>query len=230
MTIESNFITVEGIDGAGKTTAVSFIEDTVRELTKHIPNHRVIRTREPGGTPVAERIRELVLSLPEASPKVQAALMYAARFEHVDSLIWPALTAGNCTVICDRFTESTWAYQNHDGKLTRFLQEMDKLVDLRPDITFYLDICPDKAAERLQTRNESNAFDAAFLSKARAMKRMFDHRAARKKSRIVTIDADGDVEAVQEQIRGHLMDIYKHDQPKTIGELILDQIHSRSKS
>src|SRR5688572_24556294 len=103
--MRGKFITLEGIDGAGKSTHASFVRDliVVRSGTE------AVVTREPGGTPLGERLRELLLNEPMA-PDTEAMLMFAARREHVERVIWPALDRG-AWVICDRFTDATMAYQ-----------------------------------------------------------------------------------------------------------------------
>jgi dTMP kinase len=151
------FITLEGIDGAGKSTHVAWIRDA---LAGH--GHRIVATREPGGTPLGERLRELLLG--EAmTHDTEALLMFAARREHLEQVIRPALTRGDW-VLCDRFTDATYAYQGggHGVSVERIRQLEDWIHgDCRPDLTLLFDVPPDVSRERLA----NNARDGRALDK-----------------------------------------------------------------
>jgi len=149
------FIVLEGIDGAGKSTQIAAIERLVRAHGRE-----VLTTREPGGSPLAERIRELLLAIDGAAPCAEAELLllFAARVQHLHECIRPALNAGK-VVVCERFTCSTYAYQGHgrglDGELIATL-ERRLLNDCRVDLTILLDLPVEAALRRLHATGKSN--------------------------------------------------------------------------
>ena len=151
------FITLEGIDGAGKSTHVAWLRDTLAAR-----GHQVVATREPGGTPLGERLRELLLG--EAmTHDSEALLMFAARREHLEQVIRPSLARGDW-VLCDRFTDATYAYQGggHGVDAERIRQLEDWVQgDCVPDLTLLFDVPPDVSRERLA----SNARDGRVLDK-----------------------------------------------------------------
>ena len=139
------FISLEGVDGAGKSTHVATLADAIAAQ-----GHRVVTTREPGGTPLGEQLRELLLHA-SMTHDTEALLMFAARREHVELVIRPALTRGDW-VLCDRFSDATYAYQGgghgvpaaHIAELERFVHE-----DCRPDLTLLFDVPPAVSRARL---------------------------------------------------------------------------------
>ena len=138
------FITFEGIDGAGKTTHLDALERAWREA-----GHEVVRTREPGGTPLAEQLRGLFLHEPMDS-LTEALLVFAARRDHLTQVIEPALARG-AWVLCDRFTDATYAYQSGGrGMSAERIGELEQWVhpDLQPDLTLLFDVPPDVAEAR----------------------------------------------------------------------------------
>ena len=138
------FITVEGVEGAGKTTQVHLLADTL--------GPDVVLTREPGGTPVAERVRDIFLTSDGITAMTELLLMAAARAQHVDELIRPALEA-NQIVICDRFIDATVAYQGYRGGIDlAFIHELNRAATggLIPDLTFLLDLPPEIGLQRQQ--------------------------------------------------------------------------------
>lgn len=148
------FITVEGIEGVGKSTNMAFIEERCRSA-----GHTVCVTREPGGTPMAEKIRQLILEAKadELSDISELLLMFAARGEHLSALIRPALERGE-TVLCDRFTDATFAYQGAGRRLdSGLISTLEEIVqgDLRPDLTILLDVPLDVSAQRVAGRGEA---------------------------------------------------------------------------
>jgi dTMP kinase len=185
MTERGRFITFEGIDGAGKST---HIEACARRLRQH--GRRVVTTREPGGTELAEAIRTWVLERP-MSMHVETLLVFAARQDHLDTVIRPALERGDW-VICDRFTDSTVAYQG-GGRGMDLLQieTLERWVhaDLQPDRTYLFDLPPEVAAKRraaVRAADRFEAEDVAFFGRVRAA---YLTRAARWGSRFRVIDA-----------------------------------------
>ena len=138
------FITFEGVEGGGKTTQVHRLADALG------PN--VVLTREPGGTPVAERIRDLFLASDEMTIVTELLLIAAARTQHVDELIRPALAA-NQIVICDRFIDATVAYQGYRGGVDlELIHRLNQIATggLKPDLTFVLDLPPEIGQQRQQ--------------------------------------------------------------------------------
>lgn len=140
------FVTLEGIDGAGKSTHVAFLADRMRAR-----GHAVVTTREPGGTPTGEALRQLLLHEP-MDHATETLLMFAARREHVLRVIGPALARGDW-VLCDRFTDATWAYQGGghgvDGGRIAWLERWVH-GDCRPDLTILFDVPLPVSRERLE--------------------------------------------------------------------------------
>ena len=168
MSTRGRFITLEGIDGAGKSTHLSFIADL---LTQRGVSVRV--TREPGGTRLGEKLRELLLD-PEQTvhPDTETLLLFAARQEHLHSVIRPALAAGQC-VVCDRFTDATFAYQGWGRgiDLTK-LETLESWVQgqLQPDLTLYFDVPTEVARERIEATRTRDRFEQeqqAFFERVR---------------------------------------------------------------
>ena len=191
------FITLEGGEGAGKSTQARLLAATLEAAG--IP---VVLTREPGGAPGAEAIRALLLGGATALlPATETLLHFAARHEHVGRTIAPALAAGRW-VVCDRFTDSTRAYQGFGlGVAAGTIAALDTLVGLVPDLTLVLDVPPETAARRLAGRGSAadryERLDAAFHARVRAGFRTI---AAAAPARCVLIDAAGPVQAVQAAI------------------------------
>ena len=193
------FITFEGIDGAGKSTHIP-------RLAEHLRNQgqEVLLTREPGGTPLAEKLRALLLH-DSMDSMTEALLMFAARRDHLQSVIEPALAAGK-TVLCDRFTDASFAYQGGGRSFdTGVLQTLEAWVQTssqsggklrQPDLTFWFDLPPQVAAARLATARQADRFEAEsqdFFSKVAAA---YADRAAAAPARFVRIDALQSMDAV----------------------------------
>ena len=145
MTARGRFVTLEGVDGAGKSTHATWLADEIAVL-----GHRVTATREPGGTPLGERLRELLLHTP-MNHDTEALLMFAARREHVEQVIAPALARGEW-VVCDRFTDATYAYQGGGHGVSRArIAELEQFVHGRwqPDLTVLFDVSIAVARTRL---------------------------------------------------------------------------------
>lgn len=169
MTELGRFITLEGGEGTGKSTLIAGLKSALSAR-----GHEVVTTREPGGTPLAEAVRGLALHPPEGatwSPLAHALLMNTSREDHLRNLIRPALARG-AWVICDRFADSTRAYQSIDGVSLAQLMAVEAMVvgDTRPDLTLILDAPPEALAERRRERNVSDVFEqkeAAFHERVR---------------------------------------------------------------
>lgn len=200
------FITIEGSEGVGKTTQIAALRDWLqaRDL-------EVIVSREPGGTPRAERIRELLLTPTEEPMPMtcELLLMFAARATHIENLIRPALERG-AWVVCDRFTDATYAYQG-DGRgvrrdeiasLERFVQ-----AELRPDLTLLLDAPIEIGAARAAARDGEGTRDRFEQERQDFFERVrnsYLERARSQPGRIAVIDATADRESVKQAIRAEV--------------------------
>jgi dTMP kinase len=198
------FITLEGIDGAGKSTHVDWLRDRIAAL-----GHAVVATREPGGTPLGEKLRTLLLHDP-MTRDTEALLMFAARREHLEAVIRPALARGDW-VLCDRFTDATYAYQGagHGVSLER-IRGLESWVDAgcRPDRTFLFDVPPGVSRARLhRARADGRDLDrfereaAAFFARVRDA---YLERAAAEPERIRIIDGAQTLAAVRIALESHL--------------------------
>ena len=191
------FITFEGIDGAGKSTHIATVQALLQAR-----GIDVLLTREPGGTPAGEALRELVLRVP-MSTRTETLVMFAARAEHVEQLIVPALQAGRW-VLCDRFTDATYAYQcGGRGLAQAQVAALEAWVhpDLQPDLTLLFDIDPAIAAARLARARAADRFEsepAAFFGRVRAA---YLARASLHAARVAVIAADGSSTELQQRVR-----------------------------
>lgn len=189
------FITFEGPEGAGKSTNLQVFAAALRAA-----GCEPILTREPGGTPVAERIRDVLLSHHQESMCADAELllMFAARAQHLHGLIKPALKAGK-VVISDRFTDATYAYQGGGrGIPVERIACLETWVqaDLRPDITLVFDVPVEVGMARARARSELDRFEVEQQSFFEAVRRTYLARAAAEPQRYRVIDASGELEQV----------------------------------
>ena len=195
------FITLEGCEGSGKSTQIRKLVEGLRES-----DIDVVKTREPGGTPSAELIRQLVVSgdVDRWDAISELLMMCAARNEHVQQLIKPALQAGKW-VVCDRFIDSTVAYQGYAGNVNlKVIEALNALVlhDLRPDVTFMLDLPPEEGLERtLRRSNAENRFESKGLEFHQKLYAGFKTIAEQESDRCVIIDATQSINAVQVAMR-----------------------------
>lgn len=196
------FITFEGIDGAGKSTHIARLANAFRAQGR-----TVTLTREPGGTPLAEKLRVLVLNDP-MDPLCEALLMFAARRDHLQQIIEPALASGE-VVLCDRFTDATVAYQGFGRgfdldvlhQLERWVQALPQGGLRQPDLTLWFDLPPEIAAERLVTARAPDRFESqpvAFFSRVAAG---YAHRVREQPHRFARVAANQSVEAVWRSAR-----------------------------
>ena len=199
MTTPGKFITVEGIEGVGKSTNMDFVESI---LTAQ--GSTVIRSREPGGTPLAERIRDLLLQNGNETLSATAELLlfFAARALNVDNLIRPALARGEW-VLCDRFTDASRAYQGAGRGVDR--QRIEVLADwvqndLRPDLTLLLDAPVELGLDRVNRRGEVDRMESEQVSFYQKVRAAYLELAQAEPERIVVVDASRDLAAVQAQI------------------------------
>jgi dTMP kinase len=191
------FITVEGIDGAGKSSHLEFIREQVGARAGG-----VVVTREPGGTAAGEKVREVVLHA-AMNPKAEALLMFAARAEHVATVIEPALAAGRW-VLCDRFSDATYAYQCGGRGLPReFVVGLERLVHpgLQPDATFLFDLDPAIAYERQRAQQRSaDKFEREQAEFFRRVREAYLDRAREHSRRFHVIDASGTLQQVRDRL------------------------------
>ena len=199
------FITLEGIDGAGKSTHAAWLYDALSDR-----GFAVVATREPGGTPLGERLRKLLLDEP-MSHDTEALLVFAARREHVEQVIRPALSRGEW-VLCDRFTDATYAYQGggHGVDATR-IRELEQWVhaDCKPDVTLLFDVPTQVSRERLAgNQREGRVLDKfererdEFFQRVR---RVYLDRAQAEPARFRIIESARPLEEIRAQLQ-HILD------------------------
>lgn len=211
------FITFEGIEGSGKTTQI-------KALSKHLNSSgiRHVLTREPGGTPFADRLRKLIL-IPEygnMQPFAELCIMLAARADHVAKLIRKSLDKGR-HVICDRFTDATLAYQGGGRKIDeKMIRKLNDLAtsNIRPDLTILLDLPAAKGLERskkrlskIKLKNRESRFEEEKLKFHRDVRKVYLKLAQREKKRIKVIDATLDRSTIQEKIRSIVLNEIKRN-------------------
>jgi dTMP kinase len=190
------FVTFEGIDGAGKS---SHIESLARWLRER--GHTVVVTREPGGTPLAERVREMFLHA-EMDALTEALLVFAARRDHLKQRIEPALALGQ-TVLCDRFTDATFAYQGSGrGFDWAVLQQLERWVQgsRTPDLTLWFDVEPIEAAARRAAARAPDRLEREDEDFFRRVRDGYAERCAENPTRFARIDARGSLQAVWSQV------------------------------
>ncbi|MFC0251901.1 dTMP kinase [Massilia consociata] len=191
--VKGKFISFEGIDGAGKSTHIGFVADFLASRGK-----TVVSSREPGGTPLGEKLRDLLLH-EKMHLETEALLMFASRREHLAQLIEPALGKGDW-VLSDRFTDASFAYQSGGRGLARAKMEaLEQWVhpDLQPDLTLLFDVPLAVARQRLDATRTLDKFEreqADFFEKCRSE---YLRRAAQFPERIVVIDSTQAIEAIQ---------------------------------
>jgi dTMP kinase len=204
---EGLFLTLEGIDGAGKSSHL----DAMEALFK-AQGRTVVRTREPGGTPLAETLRGLILEQP-MDPLTESLLVFAARRDHVMRVIEPALARGD-VVLCDRFTDATFAYQGAGRDFdTQVLSTLERWVQgradapelLQPHITLWFDLAPEIAAQRLAGARLPDKFESQPVEFFRRVAAGYAARAAADAQRFVRIDASQTRDQVWQQVETALI-------------------------
>ncbi len=195
--VRGRFITFEGIDGAGKSSQIATLVDHLRAR-----GIAVEQSREPGGTPLGERLRELLLTETMAA-ETEALLMFAARAEHLAARIRPALAAGRW-VVCDRFTDASFAYQaGGRGLPAERLQALEHWLhaDLQPDLTLLFDLPPETAAARVAaTGADPDRFEREQTEFFRRVRAAYLARAHEAPQRIRVIDATATPAAIADEI------------------------------
>lgn len=193
------FITLEGGEGAGKSTSLAFVRAFLEQAGK-----RVVVTREPGGTPLGEKIRALLLQgRDDMHADTELLLMFAARAEHLARVVLPALTAG-AYVVCDRFTDATYAYQGGGrGLAAERIRVLEEWVQqgLCPDLTLLLDIPVDKGLTRAGQRSAPDRFERETFDFFERVRQRYLMIAASEPQRLKVIDAGQDIPHVEQQLR-----------------------------
>ena len=201
------FITLEGGEGAGKSTSLAFVREFLEQAGR-----RVLVTREPGGTPLGEKIRELLLHGREnMDADTELLLMFAARAEHLARVIRPTLAEGAC-VVCDRFTDATYAYQGGGrGVPEARIRILEDWVQqgLRPDLTLLLDIPVGQGLGRAGQRSAPDRFEREKIDFFERVRNRYLAAAASEPQRIRVIDAACDIPQVQAQLRNALEEVLR---------------------
>lgn len=198
--MRGKFITLEGIDGAGKSTHLEWIADWVRTR-----GHPVVVTREPGGTPLGEMLRDLLLTQP-MHRETETLLIFAARREHLDKVIQPAMEKGHW-VICDRFTDATFAYQGGGRGIARAkLELLEQWVQdgLQPDLTFLFDVTTDVSRARLALNLTLDRFEQEQEAFFQRVREAYLERARAFPQRIRVVDGNRPIPAIRQELEGLL--------------------------
>lgn len=206
------FITLEGPEGAGKSTNRDYLADRLRARGLD-----VVLTREPGGTPLAERIRELLLAPTEEAmaADTELLLVFAARAQHLDRVIRPALARG-CVVLCDRFTDATYAYQGGGrGLEASRIAALETFVqgELRPDITLVFDLPVEIGLARAAARGRLDRFEQEGRGFFESVRQAYLQRAAKAPGRYRVVDAAqplGDVQRDLDALVGEILEQHRH--------------------
>jgi len=199
------FITLEGVDGAGKTSHIEFIKEYLTNLKLDF-----IMTREPGGTELGERLREILLH-DEMTPKTETILMFAARNEHIEKVIRPGLTSG-AIVISDRFTDASYAYQS-GGKGVED-EEIDVLKDLvqknlQPDLTFLFDLPVEVSIKRLKKTRKLDKFEKEEKDFHENVRKKYLMIAKNNPKRFSVLNSEKSIDEIQSQIKIRLDELLK---------------------
>jgi dTMP kinase len=197
--MSAQFITFEGVEGGGKTSNINFIADLLQKAGKQI-----VLTREPGGTEISEAIREILLSkeFPAMHQDTELLLMFAARAEHLQKKILPALAKGKW-VLCDRFTDASYAYQGGGrGIAMRRIAMLEQWVqaDFRPDHTFLFDLDAETGLSRAKSRGETDRFEQEDIDFFNRIRAKYLEMAEQDSKRYHIINAQHDLVQVQQQV------------------------------
>ncbi|WP_406827774.1 dTMP kinase [Microbulbifer sp. ARAS458-1] len=203
---QGKFITLEGGEGVGKSTNLRFITQWLDK--QGIP---YVQTREPGGTPMAEQLRQLLLEKRDEAvdPTAELLMVFAARAQHLNQVIKPALAAGKW-VVCDRFTDATYAYQGGGRGLDwALIAQLEQMVqgDLRPHCVLLLDVAPEIGLQRAASTGEADRFESEQIDFFRKVRAAYRRRADNAPDRYRIIDASVPLEAVQESLASALQQI-----------------------
>lgn len=199
------FITLEGVDGAGKTSHIEFIKEYLTNL-----KFDFIMTREPGGTELGERLREILLH-DEMTPKTETILMFAARNEHIEKVIRPGLTSG-AIVISDRFTDASYAYQSGGkGVEDEAIDVLKDLVqkNLQPDLTFLFDLPVEVSIKRLKKTRKLDKFEKEEKDFHENVRKKYLMIAKNNPKRFSVLNSEKSIDEIQSQIKIKLDELLK---------------------
>lgn len=208
--MRGKFITIEGTEGVGKTTNIAFIKQWLDDN-----GISFINTREPGGTPLAEEIRQVLLSNRDEKvcSKAELLMMFAGRAQHIYQVIEPHLAQGNW-VLCDRFTDATYAYQGAGREMgDDLIKDLETMVqgDMRPDLTLILDVPVELGLERAGKRSEPDRFELEKTDFFNRVRHAYLSMATNNPQRYKIIDASQALEHVQLQIADTLNSFLQKD-------------------
>ena len=208
--MRGKFITIEGTEGVGKTTNIEYIK-------QWLENNGIsyVNTREPGGTPFAEEIRQVLLANREEKvcSKAELLMMFAGRAQHIDQVIEPQLAQGNW-VLCDRFTDATYAYQGAGREMGNdVIERLEAMVqgDMRPDLTLVLDVPVELGLKRAVKRSEPDRFEREKADFFNRVRQAYLSMATNSPQRYKIIDASRTLEQVQTQIAATLDSFLQKD-------------------
>lgn len=201
------FITLEGSEGVGKTTSLNYIKDFIESK-----GHKVLVTREPGGTPLAEDLRATLLANRQeiVEPEAELLMMFAARAQHVNQVIKPALETGDW-VLCDRFIDASYAYQGGGrGIPFKRISELEQwtLQGFSPDMTILLDMSVEEGMARTRLRGKPDRFETEKTEFYQRIREAYLRRASQFGDRIHIVDAAPDLPQVQRSIKTLLQEFY----------------------
>ncbi|MBF0710064.1 MULTISPECIES: dTMP kinase [unclassified Gemella] len=203
--MNGKFITIEGIDGSGKSTMSHYIVNKIKER-----GYDVILTREPGGTDISEMIRKIILDN-EIDPKTEVLLFAASRREHLVKKIKPALEKG-IFVVCDRFLDSSIAYQSYGRGLDekKIININDYALNgIKPDVTLYFDVDLERGLERTQKREKNNKLDSQSLEFYGKIKNAYDNLYKKEPNRIKRVDANLEINEVEKELDNLLESLFR---------------------
>lgn len=208
--MNQKFISLEGIEGSGKSTLMPFVIERCEIYAK---GRNVIATREPGGTPCAEAIRDIFLKSFEEKiyPETEALLVYASRMQHIQEKILPHLKQGDL-VVCDRFFDASMAYQGGGEKLPMsFMNALNDMIvkDVVPDLTLLLDVPVELAFQRIDSRDAKDRMELKSADFFERIRQSYLDLAEKSVNRIKVIDGSQSIKAVQEAIDQHLLEFFK---------------------
>ncbi|MGB1333386.1 MAG: dTMP kinase [Porticoccaceae bacterium] len=208
--MRGKFLTIEGTEGVGKTTNIEFIK-------QWLDGNQIsfVSTREPGGTPLAEEIREVLLCNRDEKvcSKAELLMMFAGRAQHIDQVIEPQLAKGNW-VLCDRFTDATYAYQGAGREMgDELIKSLETMVQgaMRPDLTLVLDVPVELGLERAGNRSEPDRFEREKTDFFNRVRQAYLSMATNNPQRYKIIDATQNLEHVQLQIEAALTSFLQKD-------------------
>ena len=208
--MRGRFITIEGTEGVGKTTNIEYIKQWLDDQAISY-----VSTREPGGTPLAEEVRQLLLANREEKvcSKAELLMMFAGRAQHIDQVIEPQLAKGNW-VLCDRFTDATYAYQGAGREMgDELIKSLETMVQgaMRPDLTLVLDVPVELGLERAGKRSEPDRFEREKTDFFNRVRQAYLSMATNNPQRYKIIDASQNLEHVQLQIQATLTSFLQKD-------------------